>query len=554
MKHRLLSTVLLLAMLFSLTGSALASQSNATALLQIFIPNDSAVQRFAATGLPAYTFLDGSLLAGAPAGKLSLLDTAGLKYNLLDDDMRGGRYYLIVVPTGRAAPAWESYGRLLLSASNYALLRITATAAEQLAADGMDLRLVTLTPKPLPDLDAEADIFPAVVTPDPFVQGLIDQVTQSEIYDLTAGLSGVNPVTIGGEPYTILTRHTYSVEPIQKATQYVGEYLGDLGLTVEYHTWQLGTPPNVIGKIPGLDTPHDIYIIGGHLDDMPTGPVAPGADDNASGSVATMLAAKIFSQYYWGCTLRFAFWTGEEQGLLGSEAYAQRSRLQKENILGYINLDMIAWDSGGQPGIDLHATDDIPATLDLAQLYADVITAYDLDLIPDIFPNGIGASDHASFWDFNYVSILAIEDDSDFNDYYHTTNDQLQYLNMDYYTDFVKASLATLAHMSSCLLPTGSLNGTVSDAGSAAPIPGASLVFTDALGHDFNVLADDSGNYTSLLPAGVYTATVSADGYLPVTLSEITVLADTLVTQDFELSLVPEPFVIYLPLSLRNSE
>ena len=242
----------------------------------------------------------------------------------------------------------------------------------------------------------------------------------SEIYDLTSGLSGVTPVTIGEAPYTILTRHTYSGEPIQKATQYVGEYLSDLGLTVEYHTWEIGTPPNVIGKMPGLVNPRNIYIIGGHLDDMPTGGIAPGADDNASGSVATMLAAKIFSQYYWGCTLRFAMWTGEEQGLLGSEAYAERSRLQKETILGYINLDMIAWNSDNRPGIDLHAWDDMPATLELAQLFSDVITAYEINLDADIFDTGMGASDHASFWDNGFVSILAIEDDDDFNTNYHT--------------------------------------------------------------------------------------------------------------------------------------
>ncbi len=554
MKHRLLSTILLVSMLFSLAASAQASSTITAALVQVFVPDASTMQRFSATGLPAYTFLDDSLLAGVPAGKFNLLDGFGLKYNLLDDDMRGGRYYLAFAPTGRAAPAWESYGRVLLSGVNYALLRTTAEAAARMANAGVDLRLVTLDPKPLPDRNAVADAFPEVVTPEPFIQGLIDQVTESEVYDLTAGLSGANPVTIGGEPYTILTRHTYSGEPIQKATQFVGEYLNDLGMTVEYHTWATGNPPNVIGKMPGLVTPRDIYIIGGHLDDMPIGSLAPGADDNASGSVATMLAAKIFSQYYWGCTLRFAFWTGEEQGLLGSYEYAERSRLQKETILGYINLDMIAWDSGGQPGIDLYAWDDMPATVELAQLFADVVDAYDLDLVPDIFTNYMGYSDHASFWDFGFVSILAIEDDSDFNDYYHTINDQLQYLNMDYYTNFVKAALATFTHMSSCQLPSGSLDGTVSETGTAMPIPGAALVFTDALGHDFNVTADGSGTYTFLLPAGVYTATVTADGYLPVTISDITVLADTLVTQDFELSLVPETFVTYLPLSLRSGE
>jgi hypothetical protein len=554
MKHRLLSTILLLAMLFSLAGSAQASLAGATALLQVFVPDASAMQRFAASGLPAYTFLDGFLLSGASASRLSLLDAAGLEYSLLDANMSGGRYYLAYVRSGQIAPTWEDYGQLLLTGANYALLRSTPEVTARLASTGIGFRAVTLSPKPLPDREAEADIFPEVVVPDPLVQQIIDQVTVEEITELTSGLSGETLVTVGGVPYDINTRFTYSGESMQKATQYVGEYLSDLGLTVDYHTWEIGTPPNVIGKMPGLVTPRNIYIIGGHLDDMPTGTTAPGADDNASGSVATMLAAKIFSQYYSGCTLRFAFWTGEEQGLLGSYEYAERARLQKENILGYINLDMIAWNSDNRPGIDLHATDDIPATLDLAQLFADVITAYGLDLEADIFDTGMGASDHASFWDFNYVSILGIEDDSDFNDYYHTTNDQLQYLNMPYYTDFVKASLATFAHMSSCLLPTGTLDGTVSAAGSAEPIPGASLVFTNPLGYTFDALTDASGDYTSILPAGVYTATVSADGYLPITVSEVTVVADTLVSQDFELSQIPETWVIYLPLSLKGGD
>ena len=78
------------------------------------MPDASAMGRFAATGLPAYTFLDGFLLTGAPASRLSLLDAAGLEYSLLDADLRGGRYYLAYVPTGRVTPAWESFGRRLL--------------------------------------------------------------------------------------------------------------------------------------------------------------------------------------------------------------------------------------------------------------------------------------------------------------------------------------------------------------------------------------------------------------------------------------------------------
>ena len=151
-----------------------------------------------------------------------------------------------------------------------------------------------------------------------------------------------------GSWYTIPSRYTYSGTPIQKATSFVGQHMAGLGMDVEYHQWSSSTNPNVIGEIPGSTNPDDIYIIGAHLDDVQG---IPGADDNASGSVATLLAADILSQYQWGCTLRFAFWTGEEQGLLGSHYYAQRAYNKDENILGYLNLDMIAWNTVGSDSL-----------------------------------------------------------------------------------------------------------------------------------------------------------------------------------------------------------
>jgi hypothetical protein len=55
-----------------------------------------------------------------------------------------------------------------------------------------------------------------------------------------------------------------------------------------------------------------------------------------------------------------------------------------------------------------------------------------------------------------YESILAIEDYyGDETPYYHNSSDKLATLDMAYYTEFVKASLATFVHLSGCLV-TGS--------------------------------------------------------------------------------------------------
>jgi len=293
---------------------------------------------------------------------------------------------------------------------------MTPSQAQALAGAGAELQAISLTAKPY-STSREETAAPAVIEPDPIIQGMIDQVTETQVYTYDRQLAGELAVPVDGSFYVIPTRYTYSGTPIQKTTSFVGQHMADLGLDVEYHQWGGVTYPNVIGEIPGTTNPDDIYIIGAHIDDVQG---APGADDNGSGSVATLLAADILSKFQWSCTLRFAFWTGEEQGLLGSYAYAQRAYQQGENILGYLNLDMIAWNTlNSDPYINLIYSNSIPGSHDLALLFGDVITAYNLDLLTR-YGTGISGSDHSSFLQFNFNSILAIEDDigGDFNPYY----------------------------------------------------------------------------------------------------------------------------------------
>jgi hypothetical protein len=552
MNKRIFSYLLLLAFLTSLGGPVQAQtpgRPDSVALLAVELASESDIDRFEAAGLPAYVRLQGRqpqdyILTGADPLGQAALSRLGLAYRVLDPDMQGASYYLAYPMPAYPMPGralrqveWGDYGQLLLDDGAQVLLRTDPQQAGSLAQAGVKLRRLTFDPKPLRP-EAPSLVLPDQIEPDPLIQVMIDQIDSDMVYDYTGGLSGEWPVDIGGEPYTIATRHTYTGEPIQKATQYTGEHFANLGLDVEYHQWGGATYPNVIAEKTGLINPDDIFIIGGHLDDMPSGPLAPGADDNASGSVATLIAADILSQFEWGCTLRFALWTGEEQGLYGSAAYAQRSYNLGENILGYLNLDMIAWNTpGSSPDIDLHAKSTLPETLVLAQLFADVIEAYDLNLIPEINPNGTGASDHASFWQYGYTAILGIEDFSDFNPRYHTVNDRLEYLDMPYYTDFVKASVATFAHMTNCLIPSGIgyLDGTVSADDGGQPIEGARVIAENGEGYQYASLTDVSGYYTRTLLADTYTVTASAYGYLPSTVTAVTIVTDTVTTLDFSL-------------------
>lgn len=538
-----LRSLLFLCLLLLSLAPAAAAQQSPVALVAVEARSPAAVQRLAATEVPVYARLTtpaGELmLVGADPTAQARLQAAGLPFRVLDGDMAAAEYFVVYPAPGHALP-WSAYGRVLYEDGRQAILRSTAAAIERLTAQGV--KAVPVGREPLPLAQPAGKVFAGLSQPDPLVQAMIAQVSQATVYQYTGDLSGEWPVTVEGGPYTITTRNTLSGEPVRKATRYVGEHLAALGLAVEYHTYRSAWPPNVIGELRGIAVPGDIYIVGGHLDNMPPSGRAPGADDNASGAVGALVAADILSQYQWDCTLRFAFWTGEEQGLIGSDAYARRASQRNENILGVINLDMIGWNTpGSPPDIDLHANANLPATLDLANLFADVIAVYGLNLIPQILPDGTTASDHASFWNRGYTAILGIEDyrgsPNDFNPYYHTSNDQLSRLDMAYFTDYVRAAVAATAHMSGCLR-TGQLQGQVTAGHDGSPIVGAAVTVTRTVGYQGQAATDGAGQFAVTVPAGSYVVQASAYGYLPATVTGLTVDSGA-VTQDFVLTAAP---------------
>jgi carboxypeptidase Q len=83
------------------------------------------------------------------------------------------------------------------------------------------------------------------------------------------------------------------------------------------------TSYNVVAEIPGSDKAAEIVMLGGHLDSWHA---ATGATDNAIGSAMMMEAARLIQAL--GLkprrTIRVALWSGEEEGLLGSQAYVKQ--------------------------------------------------------------------------------------------------------------------------------------------------------------------------------------------------------------------------------------
>jgi hypothetical protein len=105
------------------------------------------------------------------------------------------------------------------------------------------------------------------------------------------------------------------------------------------------TQYNVVAEIPGTDKAGEVVMLGGHLDSWHS---ATGATDNAIGCATMLEAIRILNAI--GVkprrTIRVALWSGEEQGLLGSQAYVKEHfgtfespKPEYANFAGYFNID-----------------------------------------------------------------------------------------------------------------------------------------------------------------------------------------------------------------------
>jgi len=97
---------------------------------------------------------------------------------------------------------------------------------------------------------------------------------------------------------------------------------------------------NVIATLRGTVDPDLVYVVSSHFDSVERG---PGADDNSSGATALLEAARVLAKRPQPRTIKFAFFTGEESGLLGSREFVRRAAEEGLKVLGALNNDMVGY-------------------------------------------------------------------------------------------------------------------------------------------------------------------------------------------------------------------
>lgn len=198
------------------------------------------------------------------------------------------------------------------------------------------------------------------------------------------------------------------------------------------------TSYNMIGEIYGTDKKDEVIMLGGHLDSWHS---ATGATDNAIGCATMMEAARILKAI--GVkprrTIRVACWSGEEQGLLGSQAYVKKHFGSAEaptpewaKFGGYFNIDS---GTGKARGMSVFGPPETATVLReaLAQ-FSDLGFAGVLNTSG----RGLGGTDSTSF---NAAGLPGIGSQQDPIEYFTTT----WHTNLDTYERIIEADAKTSA-------------------------------------------------------------------------------------------------------------
>lgn len=159
-----------------------------------------------------------------------------------------------------------------------------------------------------------------------------------------AAISPLPQIVIGNDVYSQFQRLALRGEKVRIEANISNSFTRDT-----LQQW------NTVGEIRGSEKPNEVVLLGAHLDSWD---LATGGTDNGTGAIAVLEAARIIkaSGVKPKRTIRFVLFTGEEEGLFGSQAYVASHQRELDNIQAVLVLDN---GSGHITGMTLQGREDL---------------------------------------------------------------------------------------------------------------------------------------------------------------------------------------------------
>jgi hypothetical protein len=250
---------------------------------------------------------------------------------------------------------------------------------------------------------------------------------------------------------------------------------------------------NVYAVLKGTDPENAkrIVLVTGHYDSrnsdtLDASGIAPGANDDGSGTAVSLECARVLSQLKFPATIVFLTVAGEEQGLNGSHHFAKMAKDQGWDIEAVLNNDIVGGDRSSRqgPGIVRVFSEGVPAAATEAELrrvrnlggesdsasrqvaryIAEVSRTYQTAARPLLvfrLDRYLRGGDHYSFNQLGYAAVRFTEYREDYNHQHQNVRtengieygDLPKFVNSDYVANVARVNAATLASLASAPAP-----------------------------------------------------------------------------------------------------
>lgn len=244
---------------------------------------------------------------------------------------------------------------------------------------------------------------------------------------------------------TIGERNTRHHRKLYEAARYIEGQLTTFGYKVERQRFNVKGREceNLAVEIPGVTKHAEVVVVGAHYDSAPN---AAGANDNGSGVAGLLELARTFARNKPARTLRFVAFTNEEPPYfqtesMGSLVYARSIKRRGDNVVGMICLETIGYYSDKPNSQHYPSPFNMfyPSTGNFIGFVGNVPSAPLVEQIVQKFREttkfpseggalpaqieGVGFSDHWSFWQQGYPAVMVTDTAMFRYPYYHTLQD-----------------------------------------------------------------------------------------------------------------------------------
>ena len=264
-------------------------------------------------------------------------------------------------------------------------------------------------------------------------------------FDTAIAGSGIVAVSVSGEAAApIFTTAGKNLEAVQKELDsgnphVAGFAIKGLLITIDANiTREQQTGNNVVGYLPATTATTGVskpwIAAGAHFDHLGRGgagnsladqkevnAIHHGADDNASGTATVLAIGEALSKQPRKRNLVLAFWSGEELGLLGSNAFVSKPPVPNEQLAAYLNFDMVGRVADNKLTVQATGTSGTwPKLLE----QANVAAGFDLTLQPDPYqPTDVSS--------FNAVNVPSLAFFTGAHTEYHKPSDTAEKINYE---------------------------------------------------------------------------------------------------------------------------